>query len=534
MRKFFTFVAAMFAALALNAAPLSVADAIAEGMKLDSAATSEAEYEIQGFVINAQPFSLSYNNQIWFMADAADAKASDFQAYGCVAVEEKDTLQVINGDKVILKGKLFKYWNRNESKYIIEVKEGVASFVSKAEGDHSINKKTEAINVAKALEIGAALELKGVTAEAYEITGYVSAMAGKDTDFDNYGNQTYWIADSKESTAASNAEGAFEVYRGVAAEEVHVGDKVMVKTAIKRYDDGSEAGLIESETKAPVTILEKGSGSEEQDDADVVFVMVDFKDQGTSSTGSEVKATKDGVTFWCDKAWGDGQYGVRCYKGGKIKISSEGEQIGKLVFEFGLEKTGGLDETVVVNAKEWNYELPEQARFNKIKVYLGTAEEPEEPELPEGVITCAAAVELAASIDDPTEPKATVEGDAVKIRGYVTFAYDAKDGKQSAWLSDKKGSKSGVLQGAYLEITDAVVVGDYVEIEGTLAKYLKEGKDGKENEVIIEVINGKMAKVAQGIENAVLTEKAQKVVVDGVVYIIRDNKMYNLMGAQVR
>jgi hypothetical protein len=39
---------------------------------------------------------------------------------------------------------------------------------------------------------------------------------------------------------------------------------------------------------------------------------------------------------------------------------------------------------------------------------------------------------------------------------------------------------------------------------------------------------------AQGIENVVLTEKAQKVVVDGAIYIIRDNKMFNIHGAQVR
>ena len=43
-----------------------------------------------------------------------------------------------------------------------------------------------------------------------------------------------------------------------------------------------------------------------------------------------------------------------------------------------------------------------------------------------------------------------------------------------------------------------------------------------------------MSKVSQGIENVVLTEKAQKVMVDGVVYIVRDNKMFNLQGAQVR
>jgi len=40
--------------------------------------------------------------------------------------------------------------------------------------------------------------------------------------------------------------------------------------------------------------------------------------------------------------------------------------------------------------------------------------------------------------------------------------------------------------------------------------------------------------VATGIENIVLTEKAQKVVVDGVLYIVRDNKLFNLQGAQVK
>jgi hypothetical protein len=38
----------------------------------------------------------------------------------------------------------------------------------------------------------------------------------------------------------------------------------------------------------------------------------------------------------------------------------------------------------------------------------------------------------------------------------------------------------------------------------------------------------------EAIENVVLTEKAKKVVVDGVIYIVRDNKMFNLQGAQVR
>ena len=48
------------------------------------------------------------------------------------------------------------------------------------------------------------------------------------------------------------------------------------------------------------------------------------------------------------------------------------------------------------------------------------------------------------------------------------------------------------------------------------------------------VSNIKIATEAQGIENIVLTKKAQKVVVNGNVYIIRDEKMYDITGAQVR
>ena len=50
----------------------------------------------------------------------------------------------------------------------------------------------------------------------------------------------------------------------------------------------------------------------------------------------------------------------------------------------------------------------------------------------------------------------------------------------------------------------------------------------------VNIEEGEFAEDEEGIENITLTEKAQKVVVDGAVYIIRDNKLYNLQGTQVR
>ena len=409
---------------------ITVAKAIELGMALDSMATDTVIYAVEGYVINAGNISMTYKNQIWFMADEATATASDFEAYNCFAIEGNDTLKVLDGDKVQLVGKLKKYYNRNEQKYIIEIEKGNASFISKVEGDHSIKVETEEVTVAKALEIGAALGDNKATEKMYKITAYVSAINVKPADAysDQYGNQSFWVADDANSTASTNADGAFYVYRGKPSteKEIAVGSKVEFTCTIKKY-------------------VPNGGG-----------------------------------------------------------------------------------DPVIENADQ--------------NIVITVLAEPAGPELPEGVISCDSAVVLAAQIEDPVEVKSTTTGPEVKVWGYVTYAYNAseKDGKvtQSAWLSDTKGAKSGVIQGAYLEIASmesAVVVGDYVQIEGTLAKYLKEGKDGKPNEVVIEVINGRMCKVGEeGIENVVLTEKAQKVIVDGVLYIIRDNKMYNIQGMQVR
>ena len=242
---------------------VNVAGAITAGMALDSAKTSSEVYEVTGFVVNSQSYNAEYGNQIWYMADdAANAAAQEFEAYGCTVSENNTVMQVLDGDKVTLTGKITKYYDKNNKKFIIEIKNGTAVFVSKVEGDHAIGGQQE------------------------------------------------------------------------------------------------------------------------------------------------------------------------------------------------------TDPTVT-------------------------------PELPDGVISCADAVAAAASIADATAENATVKGDVVKIRGYVTYAYSASNGKQSAWIDDKKGG-SGLLQGAYLQISEAVAKDDYVEIEGTLAKYYR----SKQADVIVEVVDGTMAKVA--------------------------------------
>lgn len=524
MKKFFTFVAAAFVALTMNAQAISVADAITACMALDSAATSEADYTIEGYVVNAQDFNIAYNNQIFFLADDATNSASqEFEVYGGVAIENNQFVPVLNGDKVQVTAKLKKYWDKNNNKFIAETVNGTVVFVTKVDGDRTIATSTE-ITVAQALTIGTALDANGKTTDTYDIVGYVTQI--DDNSFNtSYNNMTFWIADEM-GTAATNADGAFEVYRGKPDQELEVGDKIRVRTQIQYY----KGTTVESVSGAAVTFLEKGDVTPVEE-ADVVFTSADFNGQGTSGTGSEVTATKDGVTFSCDKAFGD-QYGVRCYKGGVVTISSADQQIGKIVFEFatvsGKYYNGDLDEEIVVNGMEWTATLTNQARMNKISIYFGEYEQPV-------VDTLTAAEALAAA--QALEVGATQKVVCKAYIANVKTPYDEQYGNITVYLTDDPTSTYGDIQ-AYrakcsAEDGAAIAEHDLVLIEGNVTH--TQNQDATKD--YYEFASGaqlKLLQKAQGIENVVLTEKAQKVVVDGVLYIVRDSKMFNLQGAQVR
>lgn len=527
MKKFFTFVAAAFAALTMNAQAISVADAITATMALADSTTSEAAYTVEGYVVNAQDFSWGSHQQIFFLADdAANSENQVFEAYYCAAMEDGQALPVLNGDKVQLTGKLTKFISNGNA--IPEIKNGTATFVSKVDGDRS-QPVADAITVAQALAYGAEIEQGQTGTTAYTIIGYVTAYEGKNASTDGgwaqYGNQIFWIADENNG-AKSNAEGAFEIYQGVAPEMLNIGDKVSVYTKIKNYN-----GVLESETKVAVTILEKAGDVTPVEEADVVFTSADFNGQGTSGTGSEVTATKDGVTFTCDKAFGD-QYGVRCYKGGVVTISSAEQQIGKIVFEFatvsGKYYNGDLDEEIVVNGMEWTATLTNQARMNKISIYFGEYEQPV-------VDTLTAAEALAAA--QALEVGATQKVVCKAYIANVKTPYDEQYGNITVYLTDDPTSTYGDIQ-AYrakcsAEDGAAIAEHDLVLIEGNVTH--TQNQDASKD--YYEFASGaqlKLLQKAQGIENVVLTEKAQKVVVDGVLYIVRDNKLFNLQGAQVR
>lgn len=106
-------------------------------------------------------------------------------------------------------------------------------------------------------------------------------------------------------------------------------------------------------------------------------------------------------------------------------------------------------------------------------------------------------------IDDAitcAEAATKAEGETVKVKGYVVFAYNTATGnsgdlQQSAWLADDATATKGVIQAYYCTITDSVEKGDLVCVEGPIKYYVKSA-----DETVIEIDHGtmKLVKKSEG------------------------------------
>lgn len=121
----------------------------------------------------------------------------------------------------------------------------------------------------------------------------------------------------------------------------------------------------------------------------------------------------------------------------------------------------------------------------------------------------------------------------------IKTAYDADHGNITVWLNDDPASTYGDIQAYRAKCSEedgtALAPHDKVLVVGNLSHTTYE-KDGETRHSYQIAAGAELTLVekAQGIENILLTEKVQKVIMDGVVYIVRDGKLFNLQGVQVR
>jgi len=238
---------------------ITVAEALELGAPLAHQEYTEKEYVVEGYVIKAESFYMPNKNQSWLMTDDASASDSKFKAYRCVPVKGDDTIQVLNGDKVRLLGKLQKYVQGTDT--LIEISNAKAEFISMIDGDHTpgapIQSKIDTITVERALAIGEALADMGVTDSLYVIEGYVSNIVNYFSEETK--KETFWITSEKGKRVNTNADGAFEVYGGVPTPAAEIGydARVYVTAKIKKYVSKT-ATVIETDGDPTVNVVEPG------------------------------------------------------------------------------------------------------------------------------------------------------------------------------------------------------------------------------------------------------------------------------------
>ena len=145
------------------------------------------------------------------------------------------------------------------------------------------------------------------------------------------------------------------------------------------------------------------------------------------------------------------------------------------------------------------------------------------PVTPEGMITCAEAASIAVTEGYKGTENVTVYGYVVEL---VSQRVDDKTGrnKQTFWLSDVNGGEKQ-FQAFWAFVPDFFEVGDKVAITGILQNY----------KGTIEISDGEAVLLNEtGVEDVLVENTPVKVLKNGQMYIMQGNKVYTIMGTQVK
>ena len=145
------------------------------------------------------------------------------------------------------------------------------------------------------------------------------------------------------------------------------------------------------------------------------------------------------------------------------------------------------------------------------------------PVTPEGMITCAEAASIAVTEGYKGTENVTVYGYVVELDSQKV---DDKTGrnKQTFWLSDVNGGEKQ-FQAFWAFVPDFFEVGDKVAITGILQNY----------KGTIEISDGEAVLLNEtGVEDVLVENTPVKVLKNGQMYIMQGNKVYTIMGTQVK
>jgi len=461
---------------------------------------SEKSYVIKGYSCGIeQAYDTTYKNETFWISDTKGTRTIDKAVAFEVYRGKPNTQQEIGLDALVqFQCKILNFngtiENYDSNMAVEVIEQGIVETV-------------DTITVAAALEIAKNLTVsdknnKYPSAKSYAIKGYVSNIV--DYYDAQYKNETFWIADEK-GARTSDKNIAFEVYRGKPNPAGEIGLDAYVLVTCKIINFNGTAENFESgptvevlEPGKPVTVdtitvaeaLEIGQALADNAYTDNPYVVIGYV---TKAYEPDSGYTSQNFYMADDPDVRGDFYAYRAKPDSKIFAGDYVELFGKIQKYVGSKGT-------------------------TIELSNGSVKHLEAPKVDTLTVAEVQALDLA-------EGATTVE--RFVVIGYVAaITADFEEDLQSFNLSDDATATTGEFA-----CVDAIIaepganLHDQVKIVGKIQKM-----GGK-----FRMVSGKATVLTpQGIENVVLTEKAQKVLVDGVIYIIRDNKIFNLQGTQVR
>lgn len=361
------------------------------------------------------------------------------------------------------------------------------------------------------------------TAEVYIVTGYVTNTNGTISK----GQQTFWMDDVKGSKKTVQGYWcnlpAAEVEAGAA---LNVGDKISVTGKIMNYNDKT-LGNIPEIKNGDVIILERSSVKIDTLEANVCEAL----EEGASLNAGDYS---DDVFKVYGRVKGQDQVNANGQHTFEMACGDEVFKPYNCTADEGA--TFGKGDSVVVIGKLYNYGGVIEISGGRVELIQKSQEE---EVITEVNVAGAVAIAMALEAGKTTEDRYAVTGyiDSIAIE------YSEQYNNISFFMTDDMANPTYDFEAFRVKCTadeaTQLGLGAKVKVTAALQHYHKDATDELPAIDMAETAAGGLLEIieavpVEGIENIVLTEKAQKVVVDGVVYIIRDNKLFNVLGTQVK
>ena len=539
MKKFFTFFLALVAVMAVNAKQVvfDFTNPEALGIKAPAASAgtviNDSTIVVDGVTMTNEK-KASTDTRIWNKSGVYDLRIYTNSTI-TFAAEENITAVAFDGANIKFSEVTGKAW----------IGDPALSVTFTASGTCNINTVTvyigetpeiwtpDTVNVAQARAL-----IDAKDANDHYVKGIVACQPFNTfSDFSD-GRVSFYMLDDLASTDSLQAYQVLDKKNAkwasleAAWEELRIGDTVLVyASSLKLYaakniyeiDPGYYVEKLGANPNPPEIVYPTVDTITTVQAVEIAQALKEPDAGKSTTTADEYVVGGYAVKVWdrnSDKTW---SFGMCDEEGGYYEFQASNATI----------KEGA--DTVVTN--EYMYVRGRIAKRKtnsgniQLQIYKGDATHGEAPApVVLEPITVAKAIEIAIALNpEKTETATTPEKYAVK--GYVVSVSEKYE--KTYYLADEAGAYGEFQAFKCASVDREVAQGDLVIVTGKISNYYGEGSSGEYHNY--EIKGGTLVHAGeQGIENVQLTEKAQKIMIDGAMYILRNGKMYDVRGAQVR